>query len=75
MDGLEATRKLREVEKALNEANGSELHHQFVIAFSANSDSETIKEAFSAGVDEFIPKPFSIQTFNEAIQRLRQVRN
>ena len=36
---------------------------QFVIGCSANSDDETTREAFAAGIDRFISKPFSLQCF------------
>jgi CheY-like chemotaxis protein len=39
--------------------------HQFIIGVSANSDHETVKASFLAGVDAFIPKPFTLQTFND----------
>lgn len=39
--------------------------HQFIIGVSANSDAETVRLAFLAGVDAFIPKPFTLQTFND----------
>ena len=35
-----------------------------VIGVSANSDDETAKEALQAGVDAFLPKPFSMELFN-----------
>eukprot|EP00981_Chlorochromonas_danica_P010297 scaffold3095_cov163-Ochromonas_danica.AAC.1 len=37
--------------------------HQFIIGVSANSDTDTMNEAFAAGVDAFISKPFSIDVF------------
>jgi len=72
MDGLEATKRLREIEKHLNESGsgGGVIHRQRVFAFSANSDRETMMEAMGAGADEFICKPFSIQTFNEKVEKL-----
>ena len=45
-------------------------YHQVIIAVSANSDYETMQEAFDAGVDIFMPKPFNIQAFCEAIEKL-----
>ncbi len=37
--------------------------HQCMIGVSANSDTETMQEALNAGVDAFIAKPFSIDSF------------
>jgi CheY-like chemotaxis protein len=44
-------------------------YHQYVIAVSANSDNETIQEAIKAGADSFVSKPFSYDSFSEAMQR------
>eukprot|EP01040_Poterioochromonas_malhamensis_P007170 gene7170-biopygen1310 len=72
MDGLEATRRLRGME-----AEGREwmdlsvlrckIKQQIVFGVSANSDDETIEEAFAAGVNEFMGKPFSAVQFNEKV--------
>ena len=45
--------------------------HQLVIGCSANSDHETMQEALKAGVDAFMAKPFSVETFYEIISQLR----
>ncbi len=66
MDGLEATTRLRESERHRNVAADM---HQFVVGFSANSDHATMMEAYAAGVDDFICKPFALQTFNDTVQR------
>jgi CheY-like chemotaxis protein len=36
---------------------------QFVIGCSANSDNETMQDAFAAGIDKFMAKPFSLKKF------------
>ncbi len=73
MDGLEATRRIRALEKEKVKeremANREQIYHQIVIGVSANSDHETMEEAFNAGIDEFLPKPFSIEAFLTAVQR------
>ncbi len=82
MDGLEATRRLRQMEKEGCDwmkpgdnilkgftPNNVMLCRQIIIGLSANSDHETVIEAFNAGVDDFIGKPFSITTFNTMIER------
>jgi CheY-like chemotaxis protein len=38
-------------------------YHQFVVALSANSDSDTKQAALSAGADVFLPKPFTYEAF------------
>jgi len=46
--------------------------HQIVIGVSAQDDSETALSAFEAGVDGFMCKPFSLQTFLETYENVRQ---
>ncbi len=81
MDGLEATRRIRNWEEELFKSNcvgGIENNgmvsiypsRQKVIGLSANSDTETMREAFEAGIDCFIPKPFNIASFVSAMQSL-----
>lgn len=69
MDGLEATKRLRALEKEV-EDNGGDPVHQLIVGVSANSDEETIKAAFDAGVDDFIPKPFNAKTFEDLYRSL-----
>lgn len=45
---------------------------QLVIACSANSNADSIKSAFDAGADEFIPKPFTIDVLESCVARCRQ---
>ena len=44
--------------------------HQLVIGCSANSDHETMQEALKAGVDAFMAKPFSVDTFYDIMRQL-----
>jgi CheY-like chemotaxis protein len=62
MDGLEATTRLRHYEKK----EGRD--RQCVIGVSANSDHETAKEAFHSGIDDFLSKPFDIESFYKAVR-------
>jgi response regulator of citrate/malate metabolism len=39
---------------------------------SANSDNETMEAAFSAGIDAFIPKPFTMQSFRDTYLGLQR---
>ena len=43
-------------------------HHMSIIAMSANSDHMSMQRAYLAGADNFIPKPFKMEKFNDAIQ-------
>jgi CheY-like chemotaxis protein len=64
MDGLEATKRLRELE-ALRGRDS-----QCVIGVSANSDHETAVDAFHSGIDNFISKPFNIDSFYKIVRSL-----
>lgn len=60
LDGLEATKRLRAREKEIKRKDNRNVHH-LVIGVSANSDHETMGEAFEVGVDKFLPKPFGVE--------------
>jgi CheY-like chemotaxis protein len=62
MDGLEATTRIRALETIGVTVFSA---HQLIIGVSACSDNETMEAAFSAGIDAFIPKPFTMQSFND----------
>jgi CheY-like chemotaxis protein len=60
MDGLEATVKIRQIEKRKG-------NHTPVVALTANN-SETMKErCFEVGMDGFIAKPLEMNTFWEVV--------
>ncbi len=44
--------------------------HQIILGVSACSDHDTTQEAYSAGVDHFIGKPFNAATFAETMAHL-----
>ena len=71
MDGLEATRRIRAHEREMASKNKNYHHHQIVIGVSANSDHETMEEALKAGIDDFLPKPFSVDAFLEVVKRIQ----
>jgi len=68
MDGLEATKRLRESE--MMSTTSKHNRHQIIIGMSANSDHETMQDAFRAGVDDFITKPFRIDWFHQTASKL-----
>lgn len=89
MDGLEATRRLRALENCRQSSNLSATvdfddidawrqiapgFRQVIIGLSANSDAGTIEDAFHAGIDEFLKKPFSLDAFYLAWQKIDQER-
>ena len=80
MDGLEATRRIRNMEYGQitsprfadrYKTNESQpLPRQLIIGMSANSDSETDREAKLAGVSTFMSKPFKVASFVEKVKSL-----
>lgn len=71
MDGLEATRRLRQCEKDGRSWMPVNYHHR-IIGMSANSDNDTTNDAYESGVDSFMPKPFSMELFNQTVSQLLQ---
>jgi CheY-like chemotaxis protein len=67
MDGVEATRQLRDWERS----RCTDGYHQLIIGGSANDDEETLRDARNAGMDDFIPKPFNLKALKLRIQSLR----
>lgn len=43
----------------------SNVLQQLIFALSANFDPQTVSDAYTAGVNNFIPKPFTIQSFDQ----------
>jgi CheY-like chemotaxis protein len=65
MNGLECTRRIRELEKA-----GDITCHIPIIAVTANARSEQIATLLSAGMDDFVSKPFRIGDLIPKIEEL-----
>jgi len=65
MDGFEATRKIR--------ALGGKFSKLPIIALTASAVLEIQEEAFSAGMDDFITKPFDPKLLNSKIHAFAQV--
>jgi CheY-like chemotaxis protein len=63
MDGLEATVKIREIEK-LKE------YHTPVIALTANNSEGMKERCFDAGMDGFIAKPLEMEVFWEIFKNI-----
>jgi CheY-like chemotaxis protein len=62
MDGLTATRKIREIEESTNS-------HVPIIAVTANALLGDRETCLSAGMDEYISKPFQIEELVEIIKK------
>ena len=64
--GIEFTKRLREIEKGLQNMNPSLKIHQKVILCSANGDDyDTVEFAEEAGIDGNIVKPLGIERFHQ----------
>jgi len=50
MDGLELTRRIRELDN-------ENLHYTSIVLLTAKDDSDSIRNAFSEGIDDYIVKP------------------
>eukprot|EP01040_Poterioochromonas_malhamensis_P001134 gene1134-1203_t len=82
MDGLEATRRLREYEKKLQqeeerqedpercELNEIKRYHQLVLGVTATTDEETFDEGLALGIDDFLSKPFPPELFRQKLDEL-----
>jgi CheY-like chemotaxis protein len=64
MDGIEATKAIREHEAA----NGLKPAH--IVALTAGVTKEEKERCLRAGMDEFIPKPFSLNDITGVFQKL-----
>lgn len=58
MDGLEATRKIRSLEKGT---------HIPIVALTANAMKEDYKRCFEAGMDDYVTKPFDPKTLSDVL--------
>ena len=63
MDGLEATRQIRALEKARG------LRHCPIIALTANAYSENQRQCEAAGMDSFLAKPLNFVAFETEMAR------
>ncbi|HOK51913.1 MAG TPA: response regulator, partial [Bacteroidales bacterium] len=63
MDGLTATRKIRELEASTNT-------HVPIIAITANALAGDKEICLAAGMNEYISKPFQIETLIQKIKEL-----
>lgn len=59
MDGYEATRSIR----------ASESGHIYIVALTANAMSGDQEKCLAAGMDDYIPKPLSINTIKLVLEK------
>jgi signal transduction histidine kinase/CheY-like chemotaxis protein len=76
MDGIEATRRIRENERILlsqfssSSSTISPPSPLCIIGISANGDSNTIQRSLEVGMNDFLLKPLSLVQLRECFQRL-----
>jgi len=63
MDGYEAAREIRKIEKKNNS-------HIKIIGLTANTYDVDKERCISAGMDEFMTKPFDVELFKKVIKDL-----
>jgi hypothetical protein len=63
MDGLEATRAIRQKEKSTGK-------HQLVVALTGNVTEEDKQQRVEAGMDGFVPKPFEMHALFDTLEFL-----
>ena len=63
MDGLEATRAIRQGEKSTGK-------HQVIVALTGNVTDEDKEQRVKAGMDGFVPKPFEMNALFDTIEFL-----
>ncbi len=61
MNGIDATKSIREIEKGPDKS--------IMIAVSANAFEEDQKKMLKAGCDDFVPKPYEINTIFDMIEK------
>jgi CheY-like chemotaxis protein/HPt (histidine-containing phosphotransfer) domain-containing protein len=62
MDGFEATREIRERERATG-------RHMPIVALTANAMAQDREACLAAGMDDHLPKPFSMLTLQDMLDR------
>jgi len=70
VDGLEATRRIRQAELS-NAGNGASARHVHIIALTANAMPGDREECLRAGMDDYLSKPFRLDALEAALNRAR----
>lgn len=62
MDGLEATRRIRELQKTRQESR------LFIFALTGLASASTQKEAFASGIDLYLTKPIRLKQLTDVLK-------
>lgn len=73
MDGIESTEKYRSWERKRALENPLMRSRLPIICSSANCSARTEKNAVAAGVDSFLPKPFTMSALASALEQARSL--
>ncbi|MCE9608558.1 MAG: response regulator [Planctomycetia bacterium] len=63
LDGLEATKRIRELERKQG-------GHTPIVAMTANAFAEARQKCFQAGMDDYVSKPIQLEAVSEALERI-----
>lgn len=69
LNGLDATRKLRAYESSLPDDHEAHQQPVIVLAMTANTGDVSLGECLSAGMNDFLTKPFVVSQISEAVDR------
>lgn len=61
-------------ERQMRRTLTNEHYHQLIIGMSTSIDDETRDRALKAGMDFFLPKPFTLQKFIETLRQSRELK-
>lgn len=62
MDGLEATRRIRELQKTRHESR------LFIFALTGLASASTQQEAFASGIDLYLTKPIRLKQLDDVLK-------
>ena len=68
MDGYEATRRIREYERAASE-RGEQEHHTIIIALTGHAMEGDREQCLAVGMDDYVSKPFTLKQLQSALAR------
>lgn len=68
LDGYEATKKIREIEKIKNE--NKNYQPAFIVATTANYGIEERNKCLQVGMNEMLPKPFGLEEIQKIIENI-----
>ena len=68
MDGIEATRQIRKIEKDRHDSGNDTIPDSIIIALTASTLTEDHQNAMKAGCSDFILKPVSLRWLERKVR-------